>query len=100
MTGTRVLSALVVHPEAAVRRTLVEALRLALPNASLHAAEAGTPTQALQTASWLEPRLVLLDLATDRKLALDVARTLRQPGRVLLGLYNPMLASDRLPGKR
>jgi pilus assembly protein CpaE len=95
MSSSRVLSVLVVHPEAETRRSLVETLRQALPGAALHAAEASTPTQALQAASWLDPKVVLLDLVAERRLALDVARTLRRPGRFVLGLYNPLLAADR-----
>jgi pilus assembly protein CpaE len=95
MTGTRVLSVLVVHGETETRRTLIDTLRTALPGTSLHAAEAATATQGLQAASWLEPRVVLLDLTAERKLALDVARNLRRPDRLILGLYNPMLAADR-----
>jgi pilus assembly protein CpaE len=90
-----VLSALVVHPEAEIRRTLVETLRRALPATPVHAAEAGSPTQALQIASWLEPRVVLLDLSSERLLSFDAARALRRPGRVVLGLFNPLLATDR-----
>ena len=95
MTGSKVLSVLVVHPEAETRRALVETLRLALPGAALHTSEASTPTQALQAASWLDPKVVLLDLIAERRLALDVARTLRRPGRWILGLYNPLIAADR-----
>ncbi|HLF55709.1 MAG TPA: AAA family ATPase [Thermoanaerobaculia bacterium] len=95
MTGSKVLSVLVVHPEAETRRALVETLRLALPGAALHTSEASTPTQALQVASWLDPKVVLLDLIAERRLALDVARTLRRPGRWILGLYNPLIAADR-----
>jgi pilus assembly protein CpaE len=95
MTGTRVLSVLVVHGETETRRTLIDTLRTALPGTSLHAAEAATATQGLQAASWLDPRVVLLDLTAERKLALDVARNLRRPDRLILGLYNPMLAADR-----
>jgi len=95
MSGSGVVSALVVHPDAETRRTLVETLRSALGATALHAAEASTPTQALQSASWLEPKIVLIDISAERKLALDVVRSLRRPGRYLFGLYNPMLASDR-----
>jgi pilus assembly protein CpaE len=95
VAGSRVVSILVVHPEAETRRLLVEGLRRALPNASLHAAEASTATQALQIAGWLEPKVVLLDLSAERQLALDAARALRRSGRWILGLYNPMLAADR-----
>ena len=95
MAGSRVVSILVVHPEAETRRLLIEGLRRALPNASLHAAEASTATQALQIAGWLEPKAVLLDLSAERQLALDAARALRRSGRWILGLYNPMLAADR-----
>ena len=95
MTGSKVLSVLVVHPEAETRRALVETLRLALPGSALHTSEASTPTQALQVASWLDPKVVLLDLIAERRLALDVARTLRRPGRWILGLYNPLIAADR-----
>lgn len=95
MAGSRVLSVLVVHPEAEARHTLIETLRRALPNQPVHAAEAASPTQALQASSWLDPKVVLLDLSAERLLALDVARALRRPGRFVLGLFNPMLASDR-----
>lgn len=95
MSGSRVLSALIVHPEAETRQLLIEALRRALPNAALHVAEAGNAPQALQIAGWLEPRVVLLDLSAERRLALDAARALRRGGRAILGLYNPMLAADR-----
>lgn len=95
MAGSRVLSILVVHPEAETRRLLIEGLRRALPSASLHAAEANNAAQALQIAGWLEPKVVLLDLSAERQLALDAARTLRRTGRWILGLYNPMLAADR-----
>ena len=95
MSNSRVLSVLVAHPEAEVRQTLVGTLRAALPLVSLHVAETGSAAHALQTAAWLDPRVVLLDLSSDRRLALDVARSLRKPGRLLLGLFNPMLASDR-----
>jgi pilus assembly protein CpaE len=86
---------LVVHPEPDARRNLIETLRRALPNLPVHAAEAASPTQALQAASWLDPKVVLLDLSSERLLALDAARALRRPGRWVLGLFNPMLASDR-----
>jgi len=95
MTDTRVLSLLVVHPEPEVRQRLLATLRSALPQRALHTEEAGSPTQALQTASWLDPTVVLLDLSANRRLALDVASALRRAGRILLGLYNPLLASDR-----
>jgi pilus assembly protein CpaE len=95
VAGSRVLSVLVVHPEAEARRNLIETLRRALPNYPVHAAEAASPTQALQAASWLDPKIVLLDLSAERQLALDAARALRRPGRWVLGLFNPMLAADR-----
>ncbi len=95
MAGSRVISILVVHPEAETRRVLIESVRRALPNLSFHASEAASPTSALQSASWLDPKVVLLDLSAERKLALDVARELRRSGRLILGLYNPLLAADR-----
>lgn len=95
MASSRVLSALVVHPEGPTRRLLIEGLRRALPSASLHAAEAQNASQALQVAGWLDPKVVLLDLSAERALALDAARALRRSGRWILGLYNPMLAADR-----
>lgn len=95
MSDSNVVSALVVHPEAETRRALIEVLRAALGAAALHAVEASNPTQALQAASWLEPKIVLLDISAERKLALDVARAIRQPGRYIFGLFNPMLTADR-----
>ncbi len=95
MASSRLLSLLVVHPEAETRRALVDTLRKALPNSPLHAAEASSAAQALQIASWLDPKVVLLDLSAERMLAFDAARALRRPGRLVLGLFNPMLAADR-----
>lgn len=95
MAGSRVLSVLVVHPEAETRRLLVDGLRRALPDVSLHAAEAPNAAQGLQIAGWLDPKVVLLDLSAERQLAMDAARALRRSGRWILGLYNPMLAADR-----
>ncbi len=95
MSSSRVLSVLVAHPDAQIRRQLIEALRGALPHTPQHAVEAGSAAQALQAAAWLEPRVVLLDLSSERRLALDVARSLRHAGRWILGLYNPMLVADR-----
>jgi pilus assembly protein CpaE len=94
MAAARVLSLLVVHAEAEVRRAVLEALRRALPDTPVQASEAATPAQALQIAGWLEPRVVLLDLSVERKLALDAARALRRAGRLILGLYHPLLAAD------
>lgn len=95
MAGSRLLSLLVVHPEAEARRALIDTVRRALPATPIHAAEAGSATQALQVASWLDPKVVLLDLSAERMLAFDAARALRRPGRLVLGLFNPMLAADR-----
>lgn len=95
MSVGRGLSVLVVHPEAETRALLLDALRRVLSGKPVHAAEASSPTQALQASGWLEPRIVLLDLAAERGLALDLARALRRPGRLVLGLYNPLLSGDR-----
>jgi len=95
MTTGRGLSVLVVHPEAETRALLLDALRRVLAGKPVHAAEASSATQGLQAAGWLEPRIVLLDLASERGLALDFASALRRPGRLILGLYNPLLSGDR-----
>jgi pilus assembly protein CpaE len=95
MASSRVLSVLILHPEAETRRSLTDTLRRALPGAAVHVRETATPAQALQAASWLDPKIVLVDLSAERKLALEAVRTLRKTGRWILGLYNPMLASDR-----
>ena len=83
---------LIVHPDPAVRRDVESVLRRAHKHsiAVRHAAQAGA---AIQIGREYDPRIILLDLAQDRALALSVANELRRPDRLIVGLFNPLLES-------
>jgi pilus assembly protein CpaE len=51
-----------------------------------HAAQAGA---AIQIGREYDPRIILIDLAQERALALSAARELRRPDRLIIGLINP-----------
>lgn len=93
MTPARTDRALVVHPELSVRQDVEGVLRKVHRHAVAvrHAATAGV---ALQVAREHDPRIVLLDLEHERAVSLAVARELRRPGRVVIGMLNPLLQSD------
>jgi pilus assembly protein CpaE len=90
----RVVRILVLHPEAATRRSVDLALRRVSPF-PVTVYEAASLTEGLETARRLEPQIALLDLSGERALAFDVARQLRRPDRLIVGLYNPLALSDR-----
>jgi pilus assembly protein CpaE len=79
-----------VHPDAATRQAIEQTLRGVLDGA-VYVDCAETPTEALDHARRMDPQVILLDLDDQRALALDAARTLRQPNRLIIGLYNPLV---------
>ncbi len=81
---------LVIHPDDATCRSIEQGLRRVAggPVAVSHAA---SPTEGLASAARLDPDLVFLDLSGDHGLALEVARELRRPDRLQVGLYNPLV---------
>lgn len=93
MMTARTDRALIVHPELAVRQDIEGVLRRVHrhPVAVRHASTAGV---ALQVAREHDPRIVLLDLEHERAVSLAVARELRRPGRIVIGLLNPLLQAD------
>ena len=93
-TDHRIARILVLHPEAETRRSLDLALRQVSPF-PVTVYEAGSLTEGLESARRLDPQIVLLDLSGERSLAHDVARQLRRPDRLIVGLYNPLALSDR-----
>ncbi len=89
----RPLRVLIVHPDPATRQALEQTVRqLAVGAVSTH--QACSPTEGLESAHRLDPTMVFLDLSEDPDLALDAARDLRRPGRLLVGLYNPLLRGE------
>lgn len=84
------LRILVIHPEEVVRRAIGDGLRRASAEPlSLH--EAPSLAEGVRRSSHLEPNVVLIDLSEEQDLALDVARELRRPDRLIIGLYNPLV---------
>jgi len=81
---------LIVHADPAVRRDIENVVRRAHKH-SIAARHAGTAGAAVQLARDFDPRIVLIDLVQDRALALSVAKELRRPERLLIGLVNPLM---------
>lgn len=88
--GTRVLSILLIHPDAAERRALDQALRRVslFPVAITEAASLAAGLESVRRG---DPRVVVLLLSDQPDLALDLAREVRRPDRLILGLYNPLV---------
>ncbi len=81
---------LIVYPDPAVRREIENVVRRAHKH-SVAARHAGTAGAAVQLARDFDPRIILLDLVQDRALALSVAKELRRPDRLIIGLINPLM---------
>jgi pilus assembly protein CpaE len=90
MTSGRVDRVLIVHPDSDVRRDIEVVLRDAHKQA-IATRHAETAAAALQIANEYDPLIILIDLVHDRALALSVARELRRPDRLLIGLLNPLI---------
>jgi pilus assembly protein CpaE len=90
MTARRTDRVVIVHPDPAVRGEIESVLRRVHRQAIAvrHVSHAGS---AIQISREFDPRIVLLDLGQERALALSVARELRRPDRLLIGLINPLL---------
>ena len=90
MIAGRTDRVLIVHPDPAVRAEVESVLRRAHRSsiAVRHAAQAGA---AVQIGREFDPRIILLDLSQEKALALSVAKELRRPDRLLIGLFNPHL---------
>ena len=86
--------ALIIHPTQTTRRSVAGVLRkVAATPLTIH--EASSLAEGLSATEWLEPRYVLVDLAEDRSLALEVVREIRRADRLVVGLYNPLLLPER-----
>lgn len=88
--GARVLPILLIHPDAAERRSLEQALRRVSP-APVAIYEAASLAAGLESVGRSDARIVVLLLSDQPDLALDLARAVRRPDRLILGLYNPLL---------
>jgi pilus assembly protein CpaE len=88
--AARVLPVLLIHPDAAERRSLEQALRRVSP-APVAIYEAASLAAGLESVRRSDPRVVVLLLSDQPDLALDLARAVRRPDRLILGLYNPLL---------
>jgi pilus assembly protein CpaE len=87
---SRVLPILLIHPDAAERRSLDEALRRVSPS-PVAIYEAASLAAGLESVRRSDPRVIVLLLSEQPDLALDLARAVRRPDRLILGLYNPLL---------
>ena len=81
---------LVVHPEAEVRASLEEILRNTAPK-PLVLESAPSHADGLRRARAIKPHAVFVDLGAEKSLVFEVVRELRAPGRLIVGLYNPLV---------
>jgi pilus assembly protein CpaE len=51
----------------------------------------------LRRSRAIKPHVVFLDIGGEKTLVLDTARELRAPGRLIVGLYNPLVLRGDLP---
>lgn len=93
-TTASVARALIIHPLAATRQAIGQLLRQ-IGGAPVALHEAGSLTEGLRAARWLDPSYVLVDLSEERSLALEVVREVRRADRLVIGLYNPLLLRER-----
>jgi pilus assembly protein CpaE len=90
VSGVRLDRVLLVHPDPGVRQEIETVLRR-VHERSIATRQTGALGIAVSIAREFDPRIIVLDLARDRALALTVARELRRPDRLLIGLFNPLL---------
>jgi Flp pilus assembly CpaE family ATPase len=81
---------LIVHPDPAVRHEIESVLRRAHKQV-ITTRQTGSAGAAIAIAREFDPRIILLDLARERALALTIARELRRPDRLIIGLLNPLI---------
>ncbi|MEO8383335.1 MAG: hypothetical protein ABI779_27010 [Acidobacteriota bacterium] len=81
---------LIVHPDPAVRHEIETVLRRAHRQV-IATRQTGTPGAAVAIAREFDPRIIILDLARERALALTIARELRRPDRLIIGVLNPLI---------
>lgn len=87
---------LVVHPEAEVRASLEDCLRNGAPK-PLIVESAPSLADGLRRCRAFRPHVVFVDLGAERSLVLETVRELRAPGRLVVGLYNPLVLRGDLP---
>jgi len=81
---------LIVHPDPAVRHEVETVLRRAHKRV-IATRQIATASAAITIAREFDPRIIVLDITHERALALTIARELRHPDRLILGLLNPLI---------
>ena len=82
---------LIVHPDVEVRSAIERVLRKKTEQALVIEATA-TVADGLRRARVYDPHVVFLDVGGHRELAVQAAHQLRVPGRLTVGLFNPLVA--------
>ncbi len=89
----QVVRIFVIHPEATTRDAIDSALRRVCPfPVSIY--QTGSLTEGFERAGLLAPRVMVLDLTQDRKLAYDLLQGARSADLLVIGLFNPLLIRD------
>ena len=86
---------LIVHPDADVRTALEDSLR-AVGSGPLIIEWAQSLADGLRRARALKPYAVFADITGDRTLVLEAVTEMRAPGRLIVGLYNPLVLQGDL----
>lgn len=84
---------LIVHPEAETRSAIDAALRQTGTRAPV-VDHAVSLAEGLRRASVAPPHVVFVDVGGDRSLVVSTVRGLRATGRLVIGIYNPLLLRD------
>ncbi len=89
----QVVRIFILHPEAATRDAIDSALRKVCTfPVSIY--QTGSLTEGFERAGLLAPRVMVLDLTQDRKLAFDLLQGARAADLLVVGLYNPLLLRE------
>lgn len=81
---------LIVHPDADVRTALEDSVR-AVASGPLIVEWAASLADGLRRARAIKPQAVFADITGERTLVLQAVSELRAPGRLIVGLYNPLV---------
>ncbi len=86
----QVVRIFILHPEATTRDAIDSALRRVC-RFPVSIYQTGSLAEGFERARRLAPRVMVLDLSQDRRLAFDLLRDARGGGLRVVGLYNPLL---------
>ncbi len=89
----QVVRILILHPEA-VTRDAIESVLRRVCSIPVTVYQNGSLTEGFERVRRLAPRVMLLDLSQERRLAFDLLQATRAPDLLIVGMYNPLLLRE------